>query len=467
MSENLDTTLDEAVKLTKETATSVKGELLQDFVSRLAHLISLAQLLPPGLHDVVKTRELRYITESLQLGHLNSDDLIFWNQLGPFRDRMLQQDNVGATPANADLWRVLEVPSNMVVVYESAGFSPNDYLNCLGTDLMTARNIWPWIFSEIPAREIRSWVMSRVPSPEVAVLWMKELRETPEITMINYRTFGGDLARAKAWLSQPSLVKVQPLTYRVPPVVSAPAFTGQVAPSVRRSSFVASHVSFPSATREWLEEIVARARTVQPSIRKVPHWPAEFTDESQDLTIQLEQFPRIIKGVVKVGRERRWCEFNPSTFEISSRCENGEDRYVVGMSICWFIDCSITIHRQPRGASPLFATRTTGNSKGRIPHVRYIPTPTFNTRKLDARTSGSRLTIRHKVSGHLRKLPPGQRGSKQARSKAPEHVRRNMLHSETFVEPHFRGTEAEKSELFSRLSRYSALGDAMSDLNLN
>ena len=82
------------------------------------------------------------------------------------------------------------------------------------------------------------------------------------------------------------------------------------------------------------------------------------------------------------------------------------------------------------------------------------------------RAGGTQLKIRHKVSGHLRRLPPGHRGSKTARSNAPSHVRQNMTDVETYVEPHFRGAEAEKSDLVTRLSRNSGLGDALADLEL-
>jgi len=302
--------------------------------------------------------------------------------------------------------------------------------------------------------------MAGIPDPDTAAEWMRELRETPEFVMINYRNFRGDLYRAKAWRLRAAaetnprnlVLTSTPISPRTPPT------------PVRMPSPVVPISKISTRSHDWLEEIIARARTVQPSIRKVPHWPARIEFDDEDLTIQLEQFPRAIKGVVIVGRDRRWCEFDPLTFEILSRCENGEDRYVAGMSICWFIDCSITIHSNSRGAARLFVSESKSTSRERTQRVRYIPTPTFRARKMEVRTTGRELTIRHKVSGHLRRLPPGRRGSKEARSNAPEHIRRNMLHSETYVEPHFRGTEAEKAELFTRISRYSALGEAMSSL---
>jgi hypothetical protein len=39
-----------------------------------------------------------------------------------------------------------------------------------------------------------------------------------------------------------------------------------------------------------------------------------------------------------------------------------------------------------------------------------------------------------------------------------------MAANETFVEAHFRGTEEDRRKLEVRLTRYSALGDALSDI---
>jgi len=218
--------------------------------------------------------------------------------------------------------------------------------------------------------------------------------------------------------------------------------------------------------REWLEEIIARARTIRPSIRKVPHWPARLELDDEETTIELEQIPQMIQSVVTIRQEQFECRFDPDSFEIKSWCQDGEERYVAGLSICWFIDCSITIQRNSREPTRHFTKSTMSNSHDLMERVLYIPTPTFRRRQAEARSSSTRLTIRHKVSGHLRRLPPGRRGSEAARSNAPTHIRRIMADDETYVEPHFRGSEAEKAELVVRLSRYSALGDALADLDL-
>ena len=461
-------TFNEIVEVVKQPASRVQTvrdlvvrlELLRDLVNGVHKLSEQANLLPPELHNFVQVQNFFGVLDSLRSGRTTIEDLVFWSDLVSASSLPSAISAPDGGSESAELWKILEVPVATAPLFESLGFSPNDYLKCFGTPAMSSWNLMRWASSEIPTKDVRDWVMAGVPDPDTAAEWMRELRETPEYVMMNYRNFRGDLYRLKEWRDRSAVeTNLRNLVLTSPPIAlrTPPEPVHLQSPAVPISKI-------PARSHDWLEEIIARARTVQPSIRKVPHWPARIEFDDEDLTIQLEQFPRAIKGVVIVGRDRRWCEFDPLTFAILSRCETGEDRYVAGMSICWFIDCSITIHSNSSGAARLFVSESTSTSRERTQRVRYIPTPTFRARKREVRTTGRELTIRHKVSGHLRRLPPGRRGSKEARSSAPEHIRRNMLHSETYVEPHFRGTVAEKAELFTRLSRYSALGEAMSDM---
>ena len=453
-------TFGEIMELAKQPAIGVRRESLRDLADRMQQLSDQALLLPLKLHKLVRVKDYREVSDALQCSRTTVEDILFWSGLANAGNQTSAENTLGDGPKSAELWKILEVSEDTALLFESMGFNPNDYLTCFGTPAMSSWNLMKWASSEIPSKDIRAWVMAGVPNPDTASEWMRVLQETPEFVLINYRNFRGDLDRAKERQRRAAAEKKLQnimLTFRrdSPRIPPEP---------VRLQSFAEPIGRIPTKSHDWLEEIIARARTVQPSIRKVPHWPARIEFDDEDLTIQLEQFRRAVKGVVIVGGDRRWCEFDPSTFAVLSRCETGEDRYVVGMSICWFIDCSITINRYPSGAARLFVSESTSSARERTPRVRYIPTPTFRDRKREVRNTGRNLTIRHKVSGHLRKLPPGRRGSREARSNAPEHIRRNMLHSETYVEPHFRGTEAEKAELLTRISRYSALGEAMSGL---
>lgn len=453
-------TFNEIVEVVKQPAIRVRLELLSDLVDRVEKLSEHAHLLPHELHNFVQVQNVFEVLDSLRSDRTTIEELVFWSDLASASSLPRTSSAPNGGSESAELWKILEVPAVKASLFESLGFTPDDYLKCFGTPAMSSWNLMRWASSEIPTKDVRAWVMAGVPDPDTAAEWMRELRETPEFVMINYRNFHGDLYRAKAWRLR-AAVETNP---RNLVLTSSPIAPRTPPEPVRLQPPAVPSSKIPTRSHDWLEEIIARAQTVQPSIRKVPHWPARIEFDDEDLTIQLEQFPRAIKGVVIVGRDRRWCEFDPLNFAILSRCETGEDRYVAGMSICWFIDCSITIHSNSNGAARLFVSESTSTSRERSQRVRYIPTPTFRARKREVRTTGRDLTIRHKVAGHLRKLPPGRRGSKEARSNAPEHIRRNMLQSETYVEPHFRGTEAEKAELFTRLSRYSALGEAMSDL---
>lgn len=453
-------TFNELLEVVKQPAIRVRRELLRDLAAGLHRLVGQSSVLPLKIHDFVRVGDYREVSKALLGERTTVEDLVFWSDLASVSSLQSAISAPDGGSESAELWKILEVPAVKAILFESLGFSPEDYLKCFGTPAMSSWNLMRWASSEIPMKDIRAWVMAGVPDPDTAAEWMRELRETPEFVMINYRNFRGDLYRAKAWRLR-AAVETNPRNL----VLTSPPIAPRTPPEQVRLQVPAVPISkIPTRSEDWLEEIIARARTVQPSIRKVPHWPARIEFDDEDLTIQLEQFPRVIKGVVIVERDRRWCEFDPLTFAILSRCETGEERYVAGMSICWFIDCSITIHSNSNKATRLFVSESTSNSRERTQRVRYIPTPTFRTRKTEVRTTGRELTIRHKVSGHIRRLPPGRRGSKEARSNAPEHIRRNMLHSETYVEPHFRGTDAEKAELFTRISRYSALGEAMSGL---
>lgn len=442
-----------------------KAGLLENLRRRLVSLRIDAESLPPSLHSVVQLMRVQSYREKYW-----SSQRFFDFDIHPCFVHILQKhrrtDN-STTPAadevSAESWNILEVPERAAAIYEALGFSPDDYLTCLGTQLMSAGKLSVWAMSLSPFEDsTRDWLMSGVPNPKTALEWMRELNESPDLVIISYRTFNGDLQRAKSWQlrakaefnPQPSGLRPTPSTYTSPLVLS------------NQLPVSASASAIPTASETWLEEIIARARTARPSIRKVPHWPARLELDDEETTIQLEQFPTFIKGVVTVGRERRGCEFNPVNFEIGSRCETGEDRYVVGLSICWFIDSSITTQGNSKDSTRLFAASTVGNSHDLPKRVIYTPTPTFRSRQAESRRSSARLKIRHKVSGHLRRLPPGRHGSEAARSNAPTHIRRIMADDETYVEPHFRGSEAEKAELVVRLSRYSALGDALADLDL-
>lgn len=453
-------TTSEIVEDAEPPAITVRRELLHALAGKMEQLSEHASLLAPKLHNVVRVQSFREVLTALQSGRITVGDILFWSYLTDTSNRVTGFTTSSRGSESAELWNLLEVPEVTASLFESMGFNPDDYFKCFGTPAMSSQSLMRWASSEIPMKDIRSWIMSGVPDPDTATKWMGELRETPEAVMIHYRNFHGDFYRAKAWrLQAAGQTSVQNIVITAPPEVFR-----KLPEPVRVQSQAAPIGKMPSKSHDWLEEIIARARTVQPSIRKVPHWPAHVDFPDEGLAIQLEQFPRFIQGVVIVGRDRRWCQFDPSTFVILSRCASGEDRYVAGMSISWFIDCSIAIHLNSSGSTRLFSAESTTSNRKQKHRIRYIPTPTFRDRQREVQTSGRSLTIRHKVAGHVRKLPPGRKASKEARSKAPDHVRRNMLNSETYVESHFRGTEAEKAELFTRLSRYSALGEAMSGL---
>jgi len=66
---------------------------------------------------------------------------------------------------------------------------------------------------------------------------------------------------------------------------------------------------------------------------------------------------------------------------------------------------------------------TNDSFKGSTKGVRYMPTPTFDTRQsVRLAEEAESLKVRHLVSGHIRTLPAGHHGSEHARQTAPKHT---------------------------------------------
>jgi hypothetical protein len=131
-----------------------------------------------------------------------------------------------------------------------------------------------------------------------------------------------------------------------------------------------------------------------------------------------------------------------------------------GVAIAWFLDLSVSL-RSPGGASrqhPHFtvSSKTTHSQKTLI---RYVPTPNFESHQRSVASKQFQLMPTHKVEGHVRTLPEGWTPSEEARDNAPAYMK--LRANETFVRSHLRGTEIAASDLERRLSKYSALAEAL------
>ena len=220
-----------------------------------------------------------------------------------------------------------------------------------------------------------------------------------------------------------------------------------------------------AASEEWLEEVIARAVITRPSLRKVSHWPSVLELDEDGVSIEIVFFEGLIHGTVVRNGKPQYCAFDPSNFDPKNYPKTDQGRMVLGLCICWFIDCSIVIPGSS-GNSYSHPYSVVGTKPTlRSPRCRYVPTLTFRDRRENSISNSDRLVVRHKVSGHRRTLGYGRKGSSEALRNAPTYLRREMKSNETFVRPHFRGTEKVRDELVTRLSKYSATADALAELD--
>lgn len=368
------------------------------------------------------------------------EEMMLWKQLGISVDEVLD-------------WRAIDAPSHRARLLASLGFTPMDYLECLDSALLHESNLARWAQAGLPQGSVKVFVLGGVPDPETARKWLDGFGNDPSRAVAQYRGYEGDYRRARAAARQAERIRVSSSTGQT---------TSLQRPEAKPSPSV---VRLPAASEEWLEEIVAWARTLQSNLRKLIQSPSVLSLDELGIEIRIELIDDLIWGNVKTGNRNLTSAFDPESFDPFSAPVSSEQRFVLGACICWFIDCSIVMRRQSQGAAALYRVAEIDPGR-RSPGIRYVPTPTFSTRRT-GRTVGDTLglKVRHQVSGHIRALPVGRQGSEDARKSAPRHIQRVMKKNETYVQPHFRGTEEQRRELEVRLSRYSALGEAMSDLN--
>ena len=389
-----------------------------------------------------------------------------WADLKLSLEEMLPWAAAHITTAEAVKWKLLAVLHSRAIRLAKLGFTAFDFETHESVRSLTDAQIKAWEDAQLSRGYAPTWVVAGVVDVAVAKKWMEQFGYSPEQAAAKYTFFGGDFAKAKRHVesersarrlaetlrsenkrpAQPAVLpKSQPVN--IPPAKLPPP-----KPTMQ---------PLPCANEEWLEEIIARAKIVRPSLRRVPNWPASVELTNDGISVELQLVGQIVKGVVIRDTHRFWCSFDPETFEIQSECETSEARFVTGVSICWFIDCSIVIPRTRNTGLPLFTSSRVWSTRG-PERICYLPTATFSERRNESKSMSSRLVIRHLVSGHKRTLPPGHVGSRRARANAPKHIK--MAANETFVEAHFRGTEEDRRKLEVRLTRYSALGDALSEL---
>lgn len=398
----------------------------------------------------LKTSTCSELVRNLQSEH---QDLAQWFEQGIEFDEMMQWKQLRIPVDEVIDWQALAVPRDKARQLASMGFTPMEYLDNLEHPLIQESNLERWAESGLPRGSVKMFILGGVPNPETAQKWLAGFGYDPSRAVAQYQAFGGDYRRARTAWRKTERTRAVPQP-GLPPV--------HVPPELPPESLAKR---LPLVSDEWLEEIIAWARTLQPHLRKSIPSPLSVHLPILGIEIQIEFNNDLIRGRVTAGSQTFTCAFDPESFDPIAGPASSEQRFIMGVCLCWFIDCSIVLRHGSQATSALFRVATA--DPGRTsPKIRYVPTPAFSTRRTQRRSEDKRgLKIRHEVSGHVRALPIGKQGSGEARRAAPKHIQKVMKSNETYVRPHFRGADEQRRELETRLSRYSALGEAMSDLD--
>ena len=398
--------------------------------------------------EKLKVSRCYELARSVRTRHL---DLEEWIMNGFIYDEMMPWKQLHMTLGEVLKWRSLEVSGEMAQWLVSLGFSPEEYLEHLSNPLISEANLKRWDHAGLPQHSVKVFVLGGIPDPDTARKWLEGFWHDPRRAVAWYKAYGGDYRRARAAQRQDERVQQSPLVSSGNPSQQSAARTDPPG------------LNLPQVSTEWLEEIVAWARTLQSRLRKLIQSPSIVHLEQLNLEIRIEFADDLIWGRVLAGKQSFTCAFDPDSLDPAVAPNSARERFVFGVCLCWFIDCSIVLPRLA-GTSPDLYRVDNSQTRGGRTGVRYVPTTTFQNRRRERIDNGvGDLKIRHQVSGHIRALPAGNKGSIEARSSAPKHIQKVMKRNETYVQPHFRGTEEQKREIETRLSRYSALGEATAE----
>ena len=459
------------------------------FISKQTPL-DLVSALVKGMSAKQAMQTSSFLTSYLNDDRLTISELEQWEVVGLSALEMNPWVAIGATSQTVLDWRVTELDPIVAQHLCSLGFSPLDWINSGNSLKMSERTLSKWAESNVPRNRVRDWIFAGCEDPGEAVSWLSAFSySTPNVPSL-FKQYRGDLLAAKKARrdSEKEAVKeakalekeaadrekkaqriiaeaeAQRRLREQETLLAKSRLNAKSNQKVTTQNVRTANTGLPDVSEEWLEEVIARAITTRPSHRKVSHWPSVLELDEDGISIEIVFLEGLIHGTVVRDGKSQYCAFEPSNFEPENYPETDQGRLVLGLCICWFIDCSIVIpglnkSSQTRPYSIVGAKPNLSSSR-----CRYVPTLTFRNRREISISDSDRLLVRHKVSGHLRALGYGRKGSSEARGNAPVHLRREMKSNETFVRPHFRGTEKERGELVTRLSRYSATADALAEL---
>ena len=219
-----------------------------------------------------------------------------------------------------------------------------------------------------------------------------------------------------------------------------------------------------NATDSWLNEILDRANFLRSKIRLVIENEVELRYDSH-LSISIQVINNECIGRLGFRGTTTKVIFGLDDFRPRKRSRNSLERLALGLSVSWFIDCTLVLKTDASRTTRLFSSSQVSKTPRKETRVTYVPTPRFHKAEDEVR-SGDRLSpVFHSVKGHIRTLSGDMQPSAEARERAPDYIRRYLKANETFVRPHDRGNEsAEIDHVLVRLSRHSATANALGEL---
>jgi hypothetical protein len=209
---------------------------------------------------------------------------------------------------------------------------------------------------------------------------------------------------------------------------------------------------------EWLAECQSRALSARAKMRKIPHGVKVFEGEEILIALQLSEDNVFAwvgdtstnRGVMVGFREEDFARLIEGDCDID---------YALGLAISWYVDCCVSLVVESSKFRHSFEHRADIEGARRAV-FRYVPTPSYRTQVESIRTG--RVTVPRGcwVQAHKRHLEPGKKPNPEKVAAAPKQLRRIMGPRDTWVVAHYKqGSKA--NEVIVRLSRHSALGDAI------
>jgi hypothetical protein len=219
---------------------------------------------------------------------------------------------------------------------------------------------------------------------------------------------------------------------------------------------------FDSRSTDWLFECQSRALSSRGLMRKLVEGVKVIEIDGDDLLVAVQLLDEIVVAWVgdaarKVGilvgfREDDFASLMPPS---DRACE-----IAVGLAISWYVDCAVTLVSKTSRFTHSFEESERKRHDRSADLVRYVPTSRYVSDVKSIRQGRDIVPRGSWVQAHVRRLRPGWNPNPEHVARAPRPLRRIMGPSDTWVSAHAK-KGADASEVINRLSRHSALADAM------